>query len=65
MSSDEKGQQGVSWDKVFRDLEELTARDYGGCEYATLVVHVRKGVPDLCHPIIKRPASASVPTPFS
>lgn len=44
-----------SWDRVFRDLKELTAREYGGCEFATLVVHIRSGLPDICRPIICRP----------
>ena len=42
-----------TWDRVFSDLKVLTQQDYDGCDFATLVVS-KKGIPDVCHPIICR-----------
>lgn len=43
---------------VMRSVGDLVARRYGGCEWASVVVHLGDGKPDLCIPIIPQAVSA-------
>lgn len=43
---------GTGFDDLVRVLKAVVEREYAGCEYATLVVHVADGVPALQVPVI-------------